>query len=73
MRGKTKAESRKPSHLSGNTFNIQLCHTTFPFQNLGVDKRATLEVIKKAKAREFHPDKHANASKEEQVSVFECD
>ena len=41
-----------------------------------MDKRATLEEIKKAyraKAREFHPDKHANASKEEQVSVLECD
>ena len=41
-------------------------------QVLGVDKRATHEEIKKAyraKAREFHPDKHANATKEEQVSV----
>jgi len=52
-RRKTKAESRKPSH----------------YQILGVDKRATLEEIKKAyrtKAREFHPDKHSNASKDEQ-------
>ena len=43
-------------------------------QILGVDKKASIEEIKKAyrsKAREFHPDKHANASKEDQVSPFQ--
>jgi len=52
-RRKTKAENRKPSH----------------YQILGVDKKASIEEIKKAyrsKAREFHPDKHANASKDDQ-------
>ena len=38
-----------------------------------MDKKATHEEIKKAyraKAREFHPDKHANASKEDQVAAM---
>jgi len=42
------------------------------YQVLCVDRKAPLEVIKKAyraKAREFHPDKHANAAPEEQEKM----
>lgn len=55
-RRKERASKRKQTH----------------YQVLCVDKKAPLDVIKKAyraKAREFHPDKHANASSEEQAKM----